>query len=127
MEDINLSFTGDFDAITAANNLLSAMIDNHIYFGNSLNIDPDKILFHRCLDVNDRSLRDVTYYIGGKDKNGKKQNVKRTDHFSITAASEIMAICCLAKDSEDLKERLGNIMVAESFDGNPAYTKELKA
>lgn len=127
MEDINLSFTGDFDAITAANNLLSAMIDNHIYFGNSLNINPDKILFHRCLDVNDRSLRDVTYYIGGKDKNGKKQNVKRTDHFSITAASEIMAICCLAKDSEDLKERLGNIMVAESFDGKPVYAKELKA
>lgn len=127
MEDINLSFTGDFDAITAANNLLSAMIDNHIYFGNSLNIDPDKILFHRCLDVNDRSLRDVTYYIGGKDKNGKKQNVKRTDHFSITAASEIMAICCLAKDSEDLKDRLGNIMVAESFDGKPVYAKELKA
>ena len=127
MEDINLSFTGDFDAITSANNLLSAMIDNHIFYGNALNIDPSKILFHRCLDVNDRSLRDVSYFVAGKDSGGSKQKVERTDHFTITAASEIMAICCLAADMNDLKTRLGNIMVAESKDGKPIYAKDLKA
>ncbi len=127
MEDINLSFTGDFDAITSANNLLSAMIDNHIFFGNELDINPEKILFNRCLDVNDRSLRDVKYVIGGKDKDGNKQQVERVDHFTITAASEVMAICCLATDFDDLKTRLGNIMVAENTKGEPIYAKDLKA
>ena len=127
MEDINLSFTGDFDAITSANNLLSAMIDNHIFNGNDLDIDASTINFHRCLDVNDRSLRDVKYYITGKDKDGNKQQVERVDHFSITAASEIMAICCLATSLEDLKTRLGNIMVARSKAGSPIYARDLKA
>ena len=127
MEDINLSFTGDFDAITSANNLLSAMIDNHIFNGNELDIDASQILFHRCLDVNDRSLRDVNYIITGKDKNGNKQQVQRTDHFTITAASEIMAICCLATSLEDLKVRLGNIMVAKNKSGEPIYARDLKA
>ena len=127
MEDINLSFTGDFDAITSANNLLSAMIDNHIFNGNELDIDASQILFHRCLDVNDRSLRDVNYIITGKDKNGNKQQVQRTDHFTITAASEIMAICCLATSLEDLKVRLGNIMVAKNKAGEPIYARDLRA
>jgi len=127
MEDINLSFTGDFDAITSANNLLSAMIDNHIFNGNELEIDPAQILFHRCLDVNDRSLREVSYIIGGKDKNGNKQQVVRKDNFSITAASEIMAICCLSTSLEDLKNRLGNIMVALNTKGEPVFARELKA
>lgn len=127
MEDINLSFTGDFDAITSANNLLSAMIDNHIYFGNKLGIDPERVLFHRCLDVNDRSLRDVSYTIGGKDRNGNKQNVTRHDSFTITSASETMAICCLSTSLDDLKKRLGNIMVAISYEGNPIYARDLNA
>lgn len=127
MEDINLSFTGDFDAITSANNLLSAMIDNHIFNGNDLDIDASTISFHRCLDVNDRSLRDVKYFIGGKDKDGNKQQVERVDHFTITAASEIMAICCLATSLDDLKKRLGNIVVARSKSGNPIYARDLKA
>ena len=127
MEDINLSFTGDFDAITSANNLLCAMIDNHIFNGNEMDIDVDSILFHRCLDVNDRSLRDITYTIGGKDKNGNKQNLTRKDSFSITAASEIMAICCLSQNFDDLKERLGNIMVALNKNGDPVYARDLKA
>lgn len=127
MEDINLSFTGDFDAITSANNLLCAMIDNHIFNGNELDIDVEQILFHRCLDVNDRSLREITYTIGGKDKDGNKQNLTRKDSFSITAASEIMAICCLAQDFDDLKSRLGNIMVALDKNKKPIYAKDLKA
>ena len=127
MEDINLSFTGDFDAITSANNLLCAMIDNHIFNGNEMDIDVDSILFHRCLDVNDRSLRDITYTIGGKDKHGNKQNLTRKDSFSITAASEIMAICCLSQNFDDLKERLGNIMVALNKNGDPVYARDLKA
>lgn len=127
MEDINLTFTGDFDAITSANNLLSAMIDNHIFFGNTLDIDPNKILFNRCLDVNDRSLRDVKYIIAGKDKDGNKQQVERVDHFTITAASEVMAICCLATSFDDLKTRLGNIMVALNKKGEPVYARQLKA
>lgn len=127
MEEINLSFTGDFDAITSANNLLCAMIDNHIFNGNELDIDVDNILFHRCLDVNDRSLREISYYIGGKDKNGNKQNLLRKDSFTITSASETMAICCLAKDFDDLKNRLGNIMVALNTNGEPVYARELKA
>ncbi len=127
MEDINLSFTGDFDAITSANNLLCAMIDNHIFFGNKLDIDPENILFHRCLDVNDRSLRDISYYIEGKDKDGNKQKVLRRDSLTITSASETMAICCLATDFEDLKTRLGNIMVALSRTGEPIYARDLNA
>lgn len=127
MEDINLNFTGDFDAITSANNLLCAMIDNHIFNGNALDIDVDKILFHRCLDVNDRSLRDISYYIGGKDKNGNKQNLLRKDSFTITSASETMAICCLATSFDDLKTRLGNIMVALNKKGEPVYARDLKA
>lgn len=127
MEDINLSFTGDFDAITSANNLLCAMIDNHIFNGNKLDIDVNNILFHRCLDVNDRSLRDISYYIGGKDKNGNKQNLLRKDSFTITSASETMAICCLATDFNDLKTRLGNIMVALNTKGEPVYARDLKA
>lgn len=120
MEDINLHFTGDFHAITSANNLLCAMIDNHIFQGNELNIDPEKILFHRCLDVNDRALRCVT--IGQTNK-----ETPRDDHFTITAASEIMAIMCLAKDLTDLKRRLGNIIVAMSQKGKPIYAKNLGA
>ncbi len=127
MEDINLNFTGDFDAITSANNLLCAMIDNHIFNGNELDIDAEKILFNRCLDVNDRSLRDVSYYITGKDKDGNKQNVLRKDHMTITAASEVMAICCLATSFDDLKTRLGNIMVALNKKGEPIYARDLKA
>lgn len=127
MEDINLEFTGDFDAITSANNLLAAMIDNHLFFGNELDIDPAKVLFHRCLDVNDRSLRDIHYTLSAKDKNGNNVNIERTDNFTITAASEIMAICCLAEDFEDLKNRLGNITVALNRKGKPVYARELKA
>ncbi|MBQ4541327.1 MAG: formate--tetrahydrofolate ligase, partial [Clostridia bacterium] len=127
MEDINLSFTGDFDAITSANNLLCAMIDNHIFNGNELDIDVEKILFYRCLDVNDRSLREISYTITGKDKDGNKQNLLRKDFFSITAASEIMAICCLAQNFDDLKTRLGNIMVALNKKGEPIYARDLRA
>ena len=127
MEDINLNFTGDFDAITSANNLLCAMIDNHIFNGNELDIDVEKILFNRCLDVNDRSLRDISYYITGKDKDGNKQNLLRKDHLTITAASEVMAICCLATSFDDLKTRLGNIMVALNKKGEPIYARDLKA
>ena len=127
MEDINLNFTGDFDAITSANNLLCAMIDNHIFFGNELDIDVDNIMFHRCLDMNDRSLRDISYVIGGKDKYGNKKEVLRKDHLTITAASEIMAICCLATDFDNLKERLGNIMVALNTKGEPVYARDLNA
>ena len=127
MEEINLNFTGDFDAITSANNLLSAMIDNHIFNGNELDIDVGSIMFNRCLDVNDRSLRDISYFITGKDKNGNKQKLERKDSFTITAASEVMAICCLATDFEDLKTRLGNIMVALNTKGEPIYAKDLKA
>ncbi|MBO5344793.1 MAG: formate--tetrahydrofolate ligase [Clostridia bacterium] len=127
MEEINLTFTGDFDAITSANNLLSAMIDNHIFNGNELDIDVNQILFNRCLDVNDRSLREISYIIEGKDKNGNKQAVERKDHMTITAASEVMAICCLAQDFDDLKNRLGGIMVALSTTGKPIYARDLKA
>lgn len=125
MDDINLNFTGDFDAITSASSLLGAVIDNHIFFGNQLDIDVNNILFHRCLDVNDRSLREVTYTIGGKDKDGNPQNLVRKDSFTITAASELMAICCLATDMDDLKERLGNIMVALNKSGEPVYARQL--
>ena len=122
MEDINLHFTGDFHAITAANNLLCAMIDNHLQQGNSLLIDPRRILFARVTDTNDRALRNITVGLGGK-VNG----VPREDHFSITVASEVMAILCLAKDIHDLKRRLGNILVAYKYDGSPVYCRDLNA
>lgn len=122
MEDINLHFTGDMHAITAANNLLCAMLDNHIHQGNSLNIDPRQILFKRCLDMNDRELRNIVAGLGGRI-NG----VPREDSFQITVASEVMAILCLAKDITDLKERFGRILVAYTYDGKPVYAKDLKA
>lgn len=118
MADINLHFNGDFHAITSANNLLCAMIDNHIYQGNELNIDPNKILFHRCLDLNDRALRSVTVA-------QTKIESPRPDEFTITAASEVMAIMCLSKDINDLKRRLGNIIVALNTKGKPVYAKDL--
>lgn len=113
MEDINLHFTGDIHAITTANNLLAAMIDNHLYQGNSLNIDKDRILWKRCLDMNDRCLRSVTVGVGGGTK-----GVTRPEIFQITAASEIMAILCLSKDMDDLKARLDRITIAYDTDGN---------
>ena len=122
MEDINLHFTGDMHAITAANNLLAAMIDNHIQQGNPLNIDVRRILFKRCLDMNDRALRNCVVGMGGK-VNG----VPREDHFQITVASEIMAILCLASDLNDLKKRLGNILVAYTYDDKPVFARDLKA
>ena len=122
MEDINLHFTGDMHAITAANNLLSAMIDNHIQKGNALNIDVTNITWKRCLDMNDRALRNVVIGMGGKI-NG----IPREDHFMITVASEIMAILCLANDINDLKERLANIIVAYTYTCEPVYAKDLKA
>ena len=106
MEDLNLHFTGDFHAITSANNLLAAMLDNHIQQGNSLHIDPGQIVWKRCLDMNDRVLRNIVVGLGRKT-----DGVVREDHFIITVASEIMAILCLAKDMKDLKERLGKIIV----------------
>ena len=122
MEDINLHFTGDMHAITAANNLLCAIIDNHIQQGNELRIDPRRILFKRCLDMNDRALRNVVIGLGGK-VNG----VPREDGFMITVASEIMAILCLSSGIKDLKERLGSILTAYTYDGTPVYAKDLNA
>lgn len=122
MEDINLHFTGDMHAITAANNLLCALLDNHIHQGNRLNIDPRRILIKRCLDMNDRALRNTIIGLGGK-ANG----VPRQDGFIITVASEIMAILCLCRDIEDLKQRLGDILVAYTYDGQPVFAKDLKA
>ncbi len=122
MEDINLHFTGDMHAITAANNLLCAMIDNHLQQGNALGIDPRRILFKRCLDMNDRALRYINVGLGGK-VNG----VPREDGFIITVASEIMAILCLADSLMDLKERISNILVAYTWDNKPVYTRDLKA
>ncbi|MBQ2408125.1 MAG: formate--tetrahydrofolate ligase [Bacilli bacterium] len=113
MDDINLHFNGDFHAITSCNNLLSSIIDNHIFHGNELNIDPERVIFTRCLDVNDRILRNVNLS-------------NRQEHFSITAASEIMAIFCLANSLMDLKEKLGNILVAYTFDNKPVYARDLK-
>ncbi len=120
MEDINLHFTGDMHAITSANNLLSAAIDNHIHQGNDLRIDSRRIIFKRVIDMNDRALRQVVVGLGGKI-NG----FLREDGFMITVASEIMAILCLAKDLSDLKERMGNILIAYNLDGEPVYAKEL--
>lgn len=122
MEDINLHFTGDFHAITTANNLISALLDNHIQQGNELGIDPRRIVWKRVLDMNDRALRHVVVGLGGRP-NG----VPREDGFDITVASEIMAIFCLARDLEDLKERVGNIIIAYKYDGSPVYVKDIKA
>ncbi|MBD5080913.1 MAG: formate--tetrahydrofolate ligase, partial [Ruminococcaceae bacterium] len=122
MEDINLHFTGDMHAITSANNLLCAMLDNHIQQGNDLNIDPRRIQIKRCLDMNDRALRNCIIGLGGK-VNG----VPREDHFCITVATEVMAILCLAADLKDLKKRLGNILVAYTYDNKPVFAKDLKA
>ena len=120
MEDINLHFTGDMHAIGAANNLLCAAIDNHLFQGNSLNIDKDRILFNRCVDMNDRALRTVTVGLDlGKD-------VVHENHFCITVATEIMAILCLAKDLHDLKEKISNILFAYDVDGKPLFVKDLK-
>lgn len=121
MEDINLHFTGDMHAITSANNLLCAAIDNHIHQGNILRIDSRRIIFKRVIDMNDRALRHITVGMGGK-VNG----FVREDGFTITVASEVMAILCLAKDLEDLKERMGNILIAYDLDGNPVYAKQLE-
>ena len=121
MEDINLHFTGDMHAITAANNLLCAILDNHLQQGNELGIDPRRVLFKRCMDMNDRALRNTIVGLGGK-ANG----VVREDGFQITVASEVMAILRLAADLQDLKERLGNILVAYTYDNKPVYAKDLK-
>ena len=122
MEDLNLHFTGDFHAITSANNLLAAMIDNHIQQGNELGIDTRQITWKRCVDMNDRVLRNVVVGLGAK-----ADGVVREDHFVITVASEIMAILCLCNDINDLKERLGNIIVAYNYDGKPVTAKDLQA
>lgn len=122
MEDLNLHFTGDFHAITSANNLLAAMLDNHIHQGNTLSIDPNQIVWKRCVDMNDRALRNIVIGLGKKS-----DGVVREDHFVITVASEIMAILCLAEDMEDLKERLGKIVVAYTYDGKPVTAMDLKA
>ena len=122
MEDINLHFTGDMHAITSANNLMCAMLDNSIQQGNELNIDPRRIQVKRCLDMNDRALRNIINSLGGK-LNG----IPREDHFCITVASEVMAILCLASDLFDLRERLGKILVAYTYDGQPVYCKDIKA
>ena len=122
MEDINLHFTGDFHAIGAANNLLAAMLDNHIYQGNSLNIDPRRITWKRCVDMNDRQLRFVTDGLGGR-VNG----VPREDGFDITVASEIMAVLCLASSISDLKARLARIIVGYTYDERPVTAGDLKA
>ena len=122
MEDLNLHFTGDFHAITSANNLLAAMIDNHIQQGNELGIDTRQITWKRCIDMNDRVLRNVVVGLGAK-----ADGVVREDHFVITVASEIMAILCLCNDINDLKERLGNIIVAYNYDGKPVTAKDLQA
>lgn len=122
MEDINLHFTGDMHAITSANNLMCAILDNHIQQGNVLGIDQRRILVKRCLDMNDRALRNIVCSLGGK-LNG----IPREDHFVITVASEVMAILCLANDIFDLKQRLGKILVAYTYDGQPVYCKDIKA
>ena len=122
MEDINLHFTGDMHAITSANNLMCAMLDNSLQQGNELNIDPRRIQVKRCLDMNDRALRNIVISLGGK-LNG----VPREDHFCITVASEIMAVLCLSSDIFDLKKRLGNILVAYTYDGQPVYCRDIKA
>jgi formate--tetrahydrofolate ligase len=122
MDELNLHFTGDFHAITSANNLLAAMLDNHIQHGNTLGIDTGAIIHKRCIDMNDRVLRNIVVGLGNKT-----DGVVREDHFVISVASEIMAILCLSKDMNDLKERLSNIIVAYNFKGEPVFAKDLKA
>ena len=122
MDELNLYFTGDFHAITSANNLLAAMLDNHIQQGNALGIDTGAIIHKRCIDMNDRVLRNIVVGLGNKT-----DGVVREDHFVISVASEIMAILCLSKDMADLKERLSNIIVAYNFKGEPVFAKDLKA
>ena len=122
MEDLNLHFTGDFHAITAANNLLAAMLDNHIMHGNELRIDTKRVVWKRCMDMNDRALRNIVIGLGNKT-----DGVVREDHFIITVASEIMAILCLSEDMADLKKRLSKIIVAYNMDGNPVTASDLKA
>ncbi len=122
MEDLNLHFTGDFHAITSANNLLAAMLDNHIQQGNELNIDTRSVVWKRCLDMNDRALRNIVIGLGAKS-----DGVVREDHFVITVASEIMAVLCLADDMKDLKERLGRMIVAYNYQGEPVTAADLKA
>lgn len=122
MEDLNLHFTGDFHAITAANNLLAALLDNHIQQGNPLGIDPRQVVWKRCMDMNDRALRNVVVGLGSK-----MDGMVREDHFVITVASEIMAILCLAEDMADLKRRLGRIIVAYTFEGKPVTAEDLHA
>ena len=122
MDELNLHFTGDFHAITSANNLLAAMLDNHIQQGNTLGIDTGAIIHKRCIDMNDRVLRNIVVGLGNKT-----DGVVREDHFVISVASEIMAILCLSKDMNDLKERLSNIIVAYNFKGEPVFAKDLKA
>ena len=121
MEDINLHFTGDIHALTAANNLLSALIDNHIFQGNELGIDPENITWKRALDINDRALRHITI------ATGKKDGVERKDGFIITVASELMAVLCLASDLQDLKQRIARIIMGYTFDKKPVYVSDLKA
>lgn len=122
MEDLNLHFTGDFHAITSANNLLAALLDNHIQQGNELGIDPRQVVWKRCLDMNDRVLRNVVVGLGAK-----ADGTVREDHFVITVASEIMAVLCLASDMDDLKERLGRMVVAYNYQGKPVTAADLKA
>ncbi|MDE6408128.1 MAG: formate--tetrahydrofolate ligase [Anaeroplasmataceae bacterium] len=122
MEDINLHFTGDFHAITTANNAIAAILDNHIHQGNALGIDPTRIVLHRCLDLNDRALRNVTIGLGGKT-NG----VPREDHFDITVASEVMAVFCLANSLEDFKKRISRMVVAYTYDKKPVTVEDIKA
>ena len=122
MEDMNLHFTGDFHAITSAHNLLSAMIENHIYWGNEQGIDTRRVVWRRVLDMNDRALRDVVTSLGGVSNGFPRQA-----GFDITVASEVMAILCLATDLDDLKKRLGDIIVAYRRDRTPVYCRDIKA
>ena len=122
MEDLNLHFTGDFHAITSANNLLAALLDNHIQQGNELGIDPRQVVWKRCEDMNDRNLRNVVIGLGNK-----MDGMVREDHFVITVATEIMAVLCLAEDMDDLKERLSRMVVAYTFDGRPVTAGDIHA
>ena len=122
MEDINLHFTGDFHAITSANNLLSAMIDNHLYWGNELGLDPRRISWRRAMDMNDRNLRDCVVGLGGAS-----QGVVREDGFDITVASEVMAVFCLSRDVYELQDRLGRMIVGRRRDGSAVTARDIKA